>query len=301
MNETPLELTNRLSSAVDKMPAFPESVQRIMALTRDDDCPLQELVSVIENDPVMTVKLLRILNSAFYNFPKQITSISDSVTYLGMNAIKNMALSFAAMGVLPQQNTAGFDVQRLLMHSLITASVARTLCKQFSYDDTKPADCYIVGLLHDFGKVVFAQFLAQEFSAALKYSVERSVSLHVAEQKIIGADHTEIGWLLMRKWNFPEQLTDAIRRHHSEPPPDNMLLCCLFVADQISKQLVLEKGGVNLMEPLPAALREIFGSHFQNIIAGLGDISMLEYEAHVFALVGGQNMKHKLWGVQGRL
>jgi putative nucleotidyltransferase with HDIG domain len=249
----------------------------------------------------MTVKLLRILNSAFYSFPRQITSINESVTYLGMHAIKNMALSFAAMGVLPLQNPAGYDVQRLLMHSLTTASVARTLCQQYSQDDTKPADCYIVGLLHDFGKVVFAQFLAQEFKQALSYCVEHSISLHAAEQHVIGADHSEIGWMLMKKWNFPEQLADTIRRHHSDIPPDNMMLCCLYVADQISKQLALEKGGKNLVEPLPHALKEIFGGQLQDIIAGLGDISKLEFEAHVFAQVGDQNMKYKFWGVQGRL
>jgi putative nucleotidyltransferase with HDIG domain len=247
----------------------------------------------------MTVKLLRTVNSAFYNFPKQITSIDESVTFLGMHAIKNMALAFAAMAALPQQNAAGFDVQRMLLHSLITATVARSLCQQYCQDNTKPADCYIAGLLHDFGKVVFARFLATEFREALAYSHERSVSLHVAEQQIIGIDHSEIGWMLMKKWNFPELITDTVRRHHSDLAPGNMMLSCLFVADQISKQLALEPGGMNMVEALPAALCELFGGQLHDIIASLGDIARLESEAHVFANAGEQSMKYRLWGVQG--
>lgn len=295
MTEHPVQLANRLSAAVDKMPAFPKSVQMILELTRDDDCPIKELAEVIEKDPVMAVRLLRIMNSAYYNFPKQITSVSESVAYVGMNAIKDMALSFAAMGVLPKQNEAGFDVQRLLMHSLITASVARTLCQQYSHDETRPADCYIVGLLHDFGKIVFAQFLAPEFKEALACSRDLSSSLHEAEQKIIGTDHATIGGMLMEKWRFPERLIDSVRRHHSEIASDDTLLSCLFVADQVSKLLMLEVGDANLVEKLSPALAERFGGQLQDVIASLGDIAKLEREAHVIAQFGDQNLKYRLW------
>src|SRR5487761_1970476 len=207
MTDTSVELTKKLSAAVEKMPAFPKSVQRILELTRDVNCSPKELVMVIEKDPVMTMKLLRILNSAFYSFPKQITSVNQSVVYLGLNTVKNMALSFAAMGSLPKNNAAGFDVQRYLLHSLTTASLARTLCQKYYQDDTDPADCYITGLLHDFGKVVFAQFMPEEFKRALEYSQEQLISLHLAEQKIIGIDHTVVGGMLVEKWQFPRQLS----------------------------------------------------------------------------------------------
>lgn len=286
MTETSAELTKRLSSAVEKMPAFPKSVQRILELTRDINCPPKELIMVIEKDPVMTVKLLRLLNSAYYSFPKQITSVNQSVVYLGLNTVKNMALSFAAMGSLPQHNAAGFDIQRYLMHSLTTASLARTLCQKHSKDDTDPTDCYIAGLLHDFGKVVFAQFLAEEFKEALARSRDQSISLHAAEQQIIGADHTVVGGMLVDKWQFPKQLTDNIRSHHSDISPDNTVQSCLFVADQISKQLSMGNSGNMLVEELPPDLANHFGGQLEDIIASLGDLSKIENEAQVFAQAG---------------
>jgi len=300
MTELPVDLSNRLAAAVDKMPAFPKSVQLVLELSRDDDCPINELAEVIEKDPVMTVRLLRILNSPYYGFSKQITSVSESVTYVGMNAIKTMALSFAAMGVLPRQNAAGFDVQRLLMHSLVTASVARTLCQQYSSDETRPDDCYIVGLLHDFGKVVFAQFLAPEFKQALAVSRSQSISLHEAEQQIIGTDHAMIGGMLMEKWKFPERLIDSVRRHHSEITTDDMLLSCLYVADQISRELTLEVGDNNLVEKLSPALAERFGGPLQDVIAGLGDLATLEREALVIAQAGDHKLKYRFWGASSQ-
>lgn len=289
MADTSVELTKKLSSAVEKMPAFPKSVQRILELTRDVNCSPKELVMVIEKDPVMTMKLLRILNSAYYSFPKQITSVNQSVVYLGLNTVKNMALSFAAMGSLPKHNAAGFDVQRYLMHSLTTASLARALCQKFSHDDTDPADCYITGLLHDFGKVVFAQFMPEEFKQALEYSKIHLISLNVSEQKIIGTDHTVVGGMLVEKWQFPQQLTENIRNHHSDISTENTVHSCLFVANQISKFLTLGDSGNPVVEELSPALVEKFGGDLEDIIASLGDLSKLENEAQVFAQVSKES------------
>lgn len=241
---------------------------------------------VVEKDPVMTMKLLRVINSACYGIPKQITSVNQAMVYLGLNTIKNMALSFAAMGALPPQISAGFDVEGYLMHSLTTAGLARTLCQKYRSDDTDPADCYIAGLLHDFGKVVLAQFLAEEFRGALALSIEQSISLHIAEQQIIGTDHTVIGGMLMAKWQFPTELTDTIRNHHGEISPDNMVQSCLFVANQISKQQHLGNSGNLMAEELPPALAERFGGSLLDVIASLGDISRLTSEAQVFTQAG---------------
>ncbi len=288
---TEIELTRKLSAAVEKMPAFPKSVQRIIELSRDINCSPKEMVQVIEQDPVMTMKLLRVINSASYGFTKQVTSVNQSMVFLGLNTIKNMALSFAAMGVLPRQTEVGFDVHGYLTHSLTTAALARILCQKYRRDDTDPADCYIAGLLHDFGKVVLGQFLPAESSAAHAYSIAHSVSLHTAEQQTIGIDHTVIGGMLVKKWQFPGALTETIRNHHGEIPPGDTVQSCLFVGNQISKQLKLGNGGNQTVEPLPPEMESYFGGSLQDIIASLGDISALENEAQMVACLGREDKK----------
>ena len=285
MTEISPELYKKLSDAVSKMPAFPKSVQRILELSRDINCPPKELVAVIDKDPVMTMKLLRIINSAYYSFPKQITSVNQSIVYIGLNTIKNMALSFAVIGVLPQNNAAGYDIQRYLVHSLITASLARILCQKFNKDGTDPGDCNLAGLLHDFGKVVFAQFLPAEFKQALSYSAENKVPLHIAERKIIGVDHSVVGAMLVEGWQFPKNLGETIRHHHDEEIPQNTLQCCLFLADQLSKHKSLNNGIEREMQTLPPAIAERFGDSWDAIIEKLGDLSNVMAEAQAFSQI----------------
>jgi putative nucleotidyltransferase with HDIG domain len=283
MTEISSELSRKLSAAVEKMPAFPKSVQRILELSRDINCPPKELVSVIEKDPVMTMKLLRILNSAYYSFPKQITSVSQSIVYLGLNTIKNMALSFAVIGALPQKNAAGYDMQRYLMHSLITASLARMLCQKFNKDGTDPGDCNLAGLLHDFGKIVFAQSLPGEFKQVLAYSEEHQVPLHIAERKIIGMDHSVVGAMLVEKWQFPKNLCEVIRHHHDDSLPPSTLQYCLHVADNLSKHKIFHNDEGRELATLPPSIAARFGSSYDEIIVKLGDLSNVVAEAQAFA------------------
>jgi putative nucleotidyltransferase with HDIG domain len=283
MTEISTELSKKLSDAVDKMPAFPKSVQRILELSRDINCPPKELVSVIEKDPVMTMKLLRTLNSAFYSLPKQITSVNHSIVFLGLNTIKNMALSIAVIGTLPQHNNAGYDIQRYLMHSLVTASLARLLCQKFSKDGTDPGDCNLAGLLHDFGQIVFAQFMPEEFKKALSYSADNNVPLFIAERHIIGVDHSAVGAMLVERWQFPKNLSEAIRHHHDGTISNSTLHHCLFVADQLSKHKTLCNSGTAMVNELPAAMADRFGGNLDEIIVQLGDLSNVIAEAQAFA------------------
>ncbi|MBV5276635.1 HDOD domain-containing protein, partial [bacterium] len=96
-------------------------------------------------------------------------SIDHAVVFLGFNTLKNLALSIAAVGMLPSGHTASFDGSRYLLHSHTTASVARQLAQRLPLADVH--DCFIAGLLHDFGKVVVAQFMPQEFRKALEMSL----------------------------------------------------------------------------------------------------------------------------------
>lgn len=280
MNPISPELAKKLTMAVERMPAFPKSVQKILELTRNLDCEPAQLVQVIEKDPVMTVKILRVLNSAYYSLPNKITSVNHSVVYLGFNTIKNLALSIASVGILPKQNIAGFDIQQYLLHSLTTAGIAKLLGAKVS--GTDPMDCYIAGLLHDFGKVVFAQFLPNDFNQAMQKSHQENTSLHIAEQEVIGVDHTVVGSMLAEKWQFPQTLIDCIRKHHSDDGEGGMW-ASVYAANQISKKMAFGNSGNPCIEQLPPAVRGYFGGDIDNIIATLGDLNKIADEAQVFS------------------
>ena len=275
------ELSQRLTAAVDGMPAFPKSVQRILELTRDVNSTPKDLVEVIDKDPVVTVKVLKVVNSAYYSLPKQITSIGHAVVYLGFNTIKNLALSIAAIGMLPRDNAAGFDVQQYLLHSLATAGVAKQLAHKLA--DADPMDCFIGGLLHDFGKVVFAQFMPNEFKAALEESQTSGTALHLALQKHIGADHFVVGAMLVQKWRFAPALIETIGHQNLESLKDTDMIACVFGANQIAKKLQFGFGGNPCVDAFPAAVQKRLGGSIDQVIAGLGDLNALYEEAKLFA------------------
>lgn len=285
MNALTPELERKLGTAVERMPAFPRSVQRILELTRNINCPPKEIVAVIEKDPVMTMKIFKVINSAYYGLPTKITSISQSVVYLGINTIKNLALGFAAAGILPRMNIAGFDVQRYLLHSLVVAGVARQLGTQFARDEVDPGDCYIVGLLHDFGKIVCAQFLVTEFRDALAWSRENSLPLHEAEKLIIGVDHGLVGALLAERWAFPAHMVDAIRDHHDPLVESTAMLDCLRVADQVVRFREIGDSGNPWRETEPIAAPQRFGGDLESLAAQLGSMDKIVADANMFAQI----------------
>lgn len=277
------ELSQKLAAAVDAMPAFPKSVQRILELTRDVNSTPKDLVEVIDKDPVVTVKILKVVNSAYYSLPKQITSIGHAVVYLGFNTIKNLALSIAAIGMLPKDNESGFDVQKYLLHSLATAGIAKQLASRVK--DADPMDCFIAGLLHDFGKVVFAQLMPMEFRAALLKSQADGSSLHAALQQKIGADHVLVGAMLVEKWRFAPHLIETIRFQHTSDFRDTDMIACVFGANQISKKLKFGFGGNFCIDEFPDSVQKRLGGSLDQVIASLGDLNPLFEEAQVFAKV----------------
>ena len=275
------ELTQKLAAAVDAMPAFPKSVQRILELTRDVNSTPKDLVDVIDKDPVVTVKILKVVNSAYYSLPKQITSIGHAVVYLGFNTIKNLALSIAAIGMLPKDSASGFDVQKYLLHSLATAGIAKLLASRVKNADAM--DCFIAGLLHDFGKVVFAQLMPNEFRNALEKSKTEGVSLHAAMQQTIGADHVVVGAMLVEKWRFAPHLIETIRYQHTADFRDSDMIACVFAANQISKKLEFGFGGNLCIEEFPDSVQKRLGGDLDQVIASLGDLNPLFEEAKIFA------------------
>lgn len=269
-----------LVALVEKMPAFPKSVQRVVQLTANIEVPAKEIVQVIECDPVLTVKILKVINSAFYGLSHKINSIQRAVVHVGLNTVKNLAISIAAMGMLKTSNKAGFNPSAFLLHALTTAEISRKLAERAGLSQQACGDCFVAGLLHDFGKVVFAEFRPEGFKLALAKSKEENMPLHLCEQAFLGIDHAEAGALLAEKWELSELLTETIRHHHH--PPDNAFGECLFAANQIGKRLRYGDGGNPVTEAFPETVVNRFGLSLEALIDDLGNLDVIAQGAELF-------------------
>lgn len=275
-----MDIEQRLVVAIDRMPAFPRSVQRLLELTRDINVEPRAIVEVLEKDPVMAGRILRTINSAFYGLSRKVASLSHAVVLLGLNTVKNMALAIASAGMLPPRNNAGYDTAAYLQHSLGVAGIARLIAQRGGVD---PGEAYSAGLLHDFGKILFCVNLPREFRAALDFSAGQHLPLHEAELRCIGVSHAQAGAMLARKWQFPAELVDAIALHHAAVEDPQGILRCLLLADQLVR---FDDGGELLagqsVAPLPAGAGGTLGSTYAEILAALPERVRIVAESHAF-------------------
>jgi putative nucleotidyltransferase with HDIG domain len=230
----------------------------------------------------MTVKILKAINSSFYGLPQKITSVQKAVVYIGLNTIKNIALGVAAMGMLNANNKANFNTPNFLLHSLTTAAISKMLAERIRLSSTECSDCFVAGLLHDFGKVVFAEFMPDEFKLALEKSKEQQLPLHQTELEFIGLSHAQAGKMLAEKWELSDLLIDAIAHHHELEHSQNVLRDCVFAANQISKQMQFGDGGNPLVEVFPESIVARFGLTFSAMCEALGDLESVKTEAQSF-------------------
>lgn len=271
-----------LFEIVEKMPAFPQSVHRVLELTSDIDSDPKILVEVIQNDPILVTKILRLVNSPYFGLAQRMTSINHAVVYIGINTVKNLALSAATLGVLPRTNSAGFDMDKFLLHSLSTAIIGRILGRRLHVPEREVFDYFLSGLLHDFGKIVFAHFMPQEFRMALEMAKNGGMPLYEAETKVLTADHTQIGARLGEKWHLPPHVVACLRNHHSPLAKHALIEEAVIAADQISKKLNIGDGGESREEAIPVGIQERLGADIRGIIASLGDMDAEMERALVF-------------------
>lgn len=247
----------RLLSLVEKIPAFSQSVSRVLSLAGDINCSPKTLVEVVSGDPVLTMKILRLVNSAYFGLANRVTSVHQALVTLGLNTLKHTALSLAMLGVLPRKNEAGLDIDALWLHSLAVGLAARRLAQAKGVSRSESEDYFVAGLLHDVGKLVYARYEPKRFARALEAAALDQVDLTVSEQAVLGATHAEVGALLAQRWGLPEPLGGALAGHHA-PSDENpsQLTDVVFVANQVVKRRNLGFSGNPVLSPMPAGVRE---------------------------------------------
>jgi len=268
---------------LEKIPAFPESVHRILVLTSDIDCPSKDLVEVVRHDPIFTLKILKVVNSPLFGLVQKITSIDQACVYVGVNTIKNIALGLASIGALPGKNKAGFSMNDFWMHSLGVGTVAWKLGEALHVPLSEVGDYFAAGLLHDVGKVVFALHMSEEFKQALDNSAKNGHALYEAEREIIGTTHADMGAMLAKKWSLPENLTACIAGHHDSDVAERpMIQDCVFAANQVGKRLKYGFAGNLKEEDLPQSLLDRFSMGLDEIIESMPDLDEEMENAKVF-------------------
>lgn len=229
---------------IDDLPTLPTVVIKMMELIDKKDTSVQELSSLISTDPVLMARLLKIANSAFYGFSRQISTLDNAIVALGFNQLKCLGVSLSVVdqfGHSPGGQT--FDLNRFWEHSAGVGIASRMLAKIYGYPSG--AEAFVAGLLHDIGKLVVFRFFPKEFDEILMLAKDGGMPFMVAERAVIDVTHCEIGRWLAETWNMPNELIDGIAFHHepagAENHPDIAML--VHLADILCRTLQMGSGG----------------------------------------------------------
>ncbi len=264
-----------LFELVERMPTFSQNVVRIIELTSDINSAPKDLVRLVEHDPILTLKVLKLVNSAYFGLSKQVSSIKQGVVYVGVNTIKHLALSIAAIGALPRSNGAGFDMNDFWSHSLVSAAISRLLAQEHGFARGEATSFFIAGLLHDIGQVVFAQFRAAEYREILQRSRQALGHLVELEQQALGMNHAEVGALLAERWQLPAEFVAAIRNHHDGAALEHApaMDIVVFAANQLAKMQLEESRRLSALEPVPDCVTSWLGMPLAEVPACLPGLS----------------------------
>lgn len=269
------EISQELTKLVEKMPAFSNSVHQILQLTADINSSPKDLIEVIERDPVLTFKVLKLVNSAYFGLSREVTSIKKSVVYIGLNSIRNVAISLAAIGALPKEHKASSGyIDNFWRHSLETATLSRLIGRKKSIPENILSDYFVAGLLHDIGQLTIAIFFPDEFKQVLELSKQQQLSIQQCEQQILDTDHAQVGAMLAAHWKLPDNLVQCIRHHHSLNELDSapVIQQTLFVANQASKILTEENQRISLIETAPDYILQWLGMPIQDILDNIPNV-----------------------------
>ena len=247
-------LAERIAKISGDLPAMPAVVLRVLEMAQDTETTVEDLQRVIEVDPGLTTKILRVANSAYYRRVREVYSLSHAILTLGFRTVLSLTLASSTKALFDDCADVAKPIRQTLWdHSISTAFVASDLGRLVP-GGADPELCFIGGLLHDIGKLVIVRHFAEPFARVCAEAAAGPEAALAAEERILGFRHDALGAHLAGEWELPEALAGVIRHHHdperSERNPTETAIVAL--ADYASTQ-----SGWNFFEPDPAPYENV--------------------------------------------
>lgn len=197
-----IDLINNLKD----IPAMPNIIVRVLKLMHSETAGAPELAAVIKCDQALCTKMLSLINSAYYGFGKQITSVNMAISLLGLQKTKNIVVTVAMSPLLSFQGA-----KSLWEHSILTAAGCEYLAEK--YNLMSPDDAFVMGFMHDIGKVVLNLIDAERYQGFLVSNLHPDMAIEDEKAKF-DTEHCSTGSFLAVRWQLPEVIKDAVRYHH---------------------------------------------------------------------------------------
>ncbi|KUJ96303.1 MAG: hypothetical protein PWR24_520 [Desulfonauticus sp.] len=267
MEDLQLE-TKKKVLAVKDLPTLPKVLEEVSKLVEDPNSSTEKIAKAISRDQVLSAKVLKMVNSPIYGFPRRISTIQHALVLLGFNVIKGLIISTSVFDIMTKSMVGLWE------HSLGCALAASVIAKKVGFKD--PEEYAVAGLLHDLGKVIaLVQLpeLKEEVDAVVK---KEDLSYYEAERKVMGFAHDRINAWLADYWNLPLRLREALAWHHkvksAQHHPD--MAAVVHLADFITRAFEVGFAGddqVSFVYPESLKILKLSLNDLEDILDNLGE------------------------------
>lgn len=234
----------RITESIISLPTLPTVVSKMIELVDNPKTSATSLARLISADQALTARILKLANSAYYGFPREISTVNMAIVVIGFNTVKEMGLSLSIFEAFKDAgHDKSFDTTQFWQHCIGCGSAARLIARRFKYQFV--GEAFVAGLLHDIGKVILNQYMHDEFMAILNAQAHNVTVLEEAEIANVGATHSQIGGWLAEKWNLPRIIVDSIQHHHDpwNAKVDAALVAIVTIANYLCHLNTIGKSG----------------------------------------------------------
>lgn len=243
-----------------ELPSLSNVFQQFTAKLDDPGATAEDFSDIISTDPALTVRLLKLVNSAYYSFASTITDVAHAITIIGLNDLREMILAISVVEFFEGLPNELISMKSFWNHSVMTGLLAKEM--QSSAAIKSRQSLFTAGMLHDVGSLVFYNRMPEMARSVLERNDREDRPRYLLEREVLGFDHAAIGGELMRHWELPEFLSDVVSHHHEPQKSKSFTEEAMVVnlTDKVArslergedsvKQMIQELGG------MPAGISE---------------------------------------------
>jgi HD-like signal output (HDOD) protein len=204
----------KLVGEMHTLPSLPTLYREVMRELQSPDASIDKIGQIISKDLGMLTKMLQVVNSPFYGLPRRISSATQAVALLGLEAIKSLVLSMKVFSQFESSSQTFFSLDVLWNHGMTTGRYARMVAKDQGTDTRVTEDAFTAGLLHDVGLLVLATNVPDQYTETLALMQNQGIAEWEAERQVLGATHAEVGGYLLGTWGLSDTIVEAVAFHH---------------------------------------------------------------------------------------
>ncbi len=238
---------------IEGMPGLSTTVVKVLETCNNPQSSAQDLQRVISLDPVLTGRVLKLINSAYYSLGQPVSSLTRAIIMLGLNTVKNLALSFSVIEAFTGRHTGQhFAVDEFWRHSLCVGVVAKYLAGMIGITAADRETYFVAGLLHDLGKIPLIMQIPSDYERVCDAVQNGQEALFRHESGVLGFDHGTIGRMVGEKWNLGPLLVDSLAHHHTSEfrsKSGQEVLAVVALANQLAIHLKIGNAGDHFADP----------------------------------------------------